>query len=59
MFTVYSSVESKVIASRKQFPLCLACSITIHKSQGLTLVRAVVDASCIFAPGQFGVAIGR
>ena len=58
-FTVYSSIDSKVIASRRQFPLCLAFSITIHKAQGLTLDRVEVDASCIFAPGQLGVAIGR
>ena len=59
MFTVYSSIENKVIASRKQFPLCLSYCITIHKAQGLTLNRVVVDASFIFAPGQLGVAIGR
>ena len=59
IFTVYSSIDSKVVASRKQFPLCLAFSITIHKAQRLTLDRVIVDASCIFAPGQLGVAIGR
>ncbi|CAC5412944.1 unnamed protein product [Mytilus coruscus] len=54
-----NSIDSKVIASRRQFPSCLAFSITIHKAQGLTLDRVEVDASCIFAPGQLGVAIDQ
>lgn len=58
-FTLYSALDNKVVASRRQYPLCLAFSITIHKAQGLTLQRVEVDASCIFSPGQFGVAIGR
>ena len=58
-FLIYSCNEGKVVASRKQIPLCLAFSITIHKSQGLTLERVEVDASNVFAPGQLGVAIGR
>lgn len=58
-FTVFSSLDNKVIATRRQIPICLAFSVTIHKAQGLTLQRVEVDASCIFAPGQLGVAIGR
>lgn len=58
-FTVFSTTDNKVVATRRQLPLCLAFAITIHKSQGLTLSRLEVDASCIFAAGQFGVAIGR
>lgn len=43
-----------------QFPLILAWSITIHKSQGKTLEKVIVDLERgIFAPGQFYVAISR
>ena len=36
----------------RQYPLKLAWAITIHKSQGLTFERAVIDASASFAHGQ-------
>ena len=36
----------------RQFPLKLAWAITIHKSQGLTFERAIIDASSSFAHGQ-------
>jgi len=58
-FTVYSSVEHKVVANRRQIPLVLAYGVTIHKAQGLTLDRVEVDCSNIFKPGQLGVAVGR
>lgn len=43
----------------KQFPLKLAWAITIHKSQGLTFERAIIDASSSFAHGQTYVALSR
>ena len=36
---------SKGTCSRRQFPIVLAFALTIHKSQGLTLDRAVLDIS--------------
>lgn len=42
-----------------QIPLRLAWAITIHKSQGLTFDRAVIDAGQSFAPGQLYVALSR
>ena len=42
-----------------QYPLQLAWSITIHKSQGLTFDKAIIDVANSFAPGQTYVALSR
>jgi hypothetical protein len=46
-------------ATRTQVPLKPAFAMTIHKSQGMTLERLIVDCHMINRPGQFGVAVGR
>ena len=52
-------VESDVLGTFTQYPLKLAWAITIHKSQGLTFERAIIDAEAAFAHGQVYVALSR
>lgn len=52
-------VKQELAGSFFQFPVRLAWAITIHKSQGLTFSRAVVDAGAAFASGQVYVALSR
>eukprot|EP00118_Oscarella_pearsei_P020682 m.225765 g.225765 ORF g.225765 m.225765 type:complete len:1796 (+) comp40019_c0_seq3:374-5761(+) len=56
----WSSNKSRTSCKRRQFPLQLAWAVTIHKSQGLTLDRAVIDiGKKEFAPGITYVALSR
>ena len=52
-------LEEEVLGSFVQYPLRLAWAITIHKSQGLTFEKAIIDAGDAFAPGQVYVALSR
>lgn len=52
-------IEEEVIGTFTQYPLRLAWAITIHKSQGLTFDRAIIDACAAFAHGQVYVALSR
>ena len=52
-------LDSDVLGSFTQYPLRLAWAITIHKSQGLTFEKAIIDAGEAFAPGQVYVALSR
>ena len=52
-------VSEEVVGTFTQYPLKLAWAITIHKSQGLTFERAIIDAQAAFAHGQVYVALSR
>jgi hypothetical protein len=52
-------IEEDVIGRFIQYPLKLAWAITIHKSQGLTFEKAIIDARASFAHGQVYVALSR
>ncbi len=54
-----NEVEEKYLGKFKQYPLKPAWAVTIHKSQGLTFERAILDLSDTFAPGQLYVALSR
>jgi DNA-binding CsgD family transcriptional regulator len=54
-----SHIEEEELGSFKQYPIRLAWAITIHKSQGLTFEKAVIDAGSSFAAGQVYVALSR
>jgi len=52
-------LEEEVVGTFLQYPIKLAWAVTVHKSQGLTFEKAVIDVGQAFAPGQVYVALSR
>ncbi len=55
----HKNIKEEVLGSFEQFPVRLAWAVTIHKSQGLTFDRLIIDAGKSFASGQVYVALSR
>jgi GTPase SAR1 family protein/predicted transcriptional regulator len=57
--SVTNEIEETFLGSFEQYPIKLAWAVTVHKSQGLTFEKAILDLSGTFAPGQLYVALSR
>jgi len=56
---VTGEIQEDLVGTFTQYPLKLAWAITVHKSQGLTFDKAIIDIGNAFAPGQIYVALSR
>lgn len=52
-------INEEIVGTFTQYPLRLAWAITIHKSQGLTFSKLIIDAAEAFSAGQVYVALSR
>jgi len=57
--TEKNEIEEELNGTFSHFPIKLAWAITVHKSQGMTFEKAVIDVANAFAPGQIYVALSR
>lgn len=58
-FTVYDCHKKIDVACRMQFPIRLAFALTVHRSQGITVDRAIIDCNQMNQFGQLAVALSR